>query len=310
MKIFLDNVANNNTGPNTFARRLAHQFVCMGHTLADHDDYDVQLAFIEARCEPLPGKPLVQRLDGIWFKPQEFEAKNTWIRMTWQVASAVVWQSDFDRKMTTHHWGQKNGVVINNGIDLSHKITQHNIPEIKTLRDKYDHFFVCSSNWHPQKRLTQNVELFKHVRKNLPGRSCLVVMGQGVQHKIADHDVFYTDTVPEDVYLEVYSSADWMIHLAWLDHCPNVICECLSQETPVICSSSGGTKELVQEFGIILEENTSYNYELADYDNPPDIDVTDLDVNLLLRKPLKQHADVDIHNVAKRYISLFETLLC
>ena len=309
MKILFDNIAQNHTGPNTFARRLAHQFVCMGHTLGDYSDYDVQLAFIETTQQPKIGHPLVQRLDGIWFKPDEFATRNVRIKSTWEAASAVVWQSEFDRNMTTYHWGPKRGIVVNNGIDITHKITEHRIPEIAQLRDKYDHFFVCGSNWHPQKRLFANIKLFQYVRSCLPGKCCLIIMGQNPPKYIADNDILYTGSVPEDIYLEIYSAADWMIHLAWLDHCPNVVIECLSQETPVICTSSGGTKELVGEFGIVLNEDGSYKYELTDYDNPPDIDVTRLDVIRLLKKPPKKHADIDIKTCAKRYVELFEELL-
>lgn len=309
MKIFFDNIGNGFSGPNTFARRLAHQFVLMGHTLADYDDYDIQLAFIEAKSCPKRGKPLVQRLDGIWFKPEEFETRNIEIKHTWDNASAVVWQSDFDRRMTTHHWGEKNGTVIHNGIDLSHPVTEHKITALAKLRSEYDHFFVCSSNWHPQKRLKDNIELFKFIRKNVPGSSCLVVLGDSPGQLAADHGVFYTGVVPEDVYLEVYSSADWMIHLAWLDHCPNVVVECLSQGTPVICTTSGGTHELVKDFGIVLNESVEYKFELVNYDDPPSIDVTQLDVTHVLRKPTGNHADINITTTASEYIALFETLL-
>jgi glycosyltransferase involved in cell wall biosynthesis len=281
----------------------------MGHALVDYDDYDVQLAFIEATKQPKANKPLVQRLDGIWFKPDEFLTRNVYIKSTWDHANAIVWQSEFDRNMTEHHWGPQNGVVINNGIDLTKKVTEHHSAEIETLRKEYDHFFVCSSNWHPQKRVYDNFHLYQYIKKHMPGKSCLVVMGHNPPGMLHDNDTFCTGTQPEEIYLEMYSAADWMIHLAWLDHCPNVVVEALSQETPVICTSSGGTKELVQEFGIVLHENTSYNYELIDYDNPPIIDVTQIDITKLLTKPPKKHADIDIVSCAKRYINLFETLL-
>lgn len=308
MKIFFDNIVNNNTGPNTFARRLAHQLALMGHVLADYDDYDVQLAFIEAKNQPKAGKPLVQRLDGIWFKPDEFEHRNNAIMDTWSKAQAVVWQSEFDRNMTTHHWGDHRGAVIHNGIDLSKRITEHRVPAVEALRRDYDHFFVCSSNWHPQKRLNTNVQLFQHVRDSLPGRSCLVVIGNGAASMIADPDVFYAGSVPEEIYLEIYSTADWMLHLAWLDHCPNVVVECLSQGTPVICTNSGGTSELVKDFGIVLREET-YKFELTNYDDPPPIEISQLDPLTLLTKPIGHHANIDIVATAHEYVSLFEKLL-
>ena len=67
--------------------------------------------------------------------------------------------------------------------------------------------------------------------------------------------------------------ADAMIHLAWLDHCPNVVVEALSQKCPVICTDSGGTKEIVGQSGLIIPEAYPYNYELTDYDDPYEIDL-------------------------------------
>lgn len=311
MKIFFDNVNfSSRTGPNTFAFRLAKQLTLMGHVIADPDDYDVHLAVINATRKTLPGKVLVQRLDGIWFKPEEFATHNVEIKRTWDAASAVVWQSSFDRTMTEKHWGMHAGVVIRNGIDLTRQIREFRHPEIETLRSSYDHMFVCSASWHPQKRLRDNVALFRHLRKTLPGTSCLIVMGRGYEpYMVADHDVFYTGEVPEDVYLEFYSAANWMLHLAWLDHSPNVVCECLGQGTPVVCSSDGGTRELVGGFGVVLNESKKYDYALANYDDPPTIDVTQIDAFSLLKKPVGKHADIDIEHVAQQYISLFDSLL-
>jgi glycosyltransferase involved in cell wall biosynthesis len=213
--------------------------------------------------------------------------------------------------MIIHHWGISNikNNVIHNGVDLTNRVTEFKYAEIAKLRSMYDNFFVCSSNWHPQKRLSSNVELFKYARRNLPGKSCLVIMGNNTGQMIGDHDIFYTGSIDEDVYFEFYSFANWMIHLAWLDHCPNVVCESLSQNTPVICASSGGTREIVNEFGIVLNETQQYNYELTDYDHPPQIDVEQIDLRALISKPSGSHAVIDIISIAKQYIDFLNTVV-
>ena len=103
-----------------------------------------------------------------------------------------------------------------------------------------------------------------------------------------------------------------MLHLAWADHCPNVVVEALAQGTPVVCSEVGGTKELIGHgaYGMVLKEEP-YNFELYDYDNPPSIDVKQ--VSFL---PSRQELDysgipslIDINTVAQQYIQLFETIL-
>ena len=89
-----------------------------------------------------------------------------------------------------------------------------------------------------------------------------------------------------------------MIHLAWLDHCPNVVVEALSQKTPVICTNSGGTHELVRGSGIIIPESTPYNFELCDYDNPPDIEVSSFDLKDI---DVGTREDISIAAVADQY---------
>ena len=310
MKIHFDNVNfSARTGPNTFARRLAEQLHALGHTIAGpQDEYDIMLAFIEPTKRPRVGAKLVHRLDGIWFKPSEFIINNRGIKACYENADLVIWQSEFDKGMTTHHWGEPTkGFVIRNGINTV-PLTEVRDPDIARLRNTYSEIFICSSNWHPQKRLRSNIELFDHCRKNFYPNSALIVMGSNPDVYVPDPNIFYTGNIPQEKYLELFAVSNWMLHLAWLDHCPNVVIESLSQGTQVICSEAGGTKELVGGYGMILRESQPYNFELADYDNPPPIDVTQV-TEPLPRKPLGMHAEINIENIAKTYVSQFEELL-
>lgn len=307
LKVLFDGVNwSSNSGPNTFAHRLATQLTYDGHVIADKEDYDVALVFIEPTQQFAPGKPLVQRLDGIWFKPQDFERRNRSIREFYRVADHVVFQSDFDRGMVTHWWGDpKAHSVVGNGIELK----QREVPQMmQRLRKDFDKVFVCSANWHPQKRLYDNIELFKHIRANFEPRSCLVVLGSNPDVIAADPGIFYAGSKPHETCLELYAFADWMIHLAWLDHCPNVVVEALSQGLPVICSSEGGTAALVGPDGLVLEDTQTYNYELTDYDSPPRIDVTQLDVFPPLR-PKVDPSRLDIALTSKRYAEIMKGLV-
>lgn len=305
MKIHFDNVEfQSKSGPNTFGFRLAKCFVDSGHQLCEPELADVSLVFIETQ-QKQHAKKIVQRLDGIWFKPEEFEKFNVNIKELYSRCDAVVWQSEFDKGMTTHWWGDKVGVVIHNGIE--------NVPFISNgrflkLREYYSHVFVCSANWHSQKRLHANIELFYHLKETCYPNSCLIVMGANPDVWHSSPCVYYTGSLSHEDCDAIYSIADWMIHLAWLDHCPNVVIEALNRNVPVICSSSGGTKEIVKDYGVVLPEQSEYCFELVDYDKPPKIDIKIIN-KLPNRQDLGLHANIDIKHVMNKYIELFETIL-
>lgn len=305
MKIHFDNAnLRSTTGPNSFASRLAKELFNTGHTVVDKGgDADVSLVFIEPSGQQL-ARRVVQRLDGIWFKPDEFATRNAKIKALYHVADAVIWQSEFDRGMTNHWWDYpRSGRVIHNGIE--HKQPPEN-SAMKRLRTAYNKVFVAASNWHPQKRLRSNVEMFFHLKNSFPN-SCLIVMGMNPDCYVPNPDIYYTGSLAHEDCLSVYAVADWMLHLAWLDHCPNVVIEALSQNVPVICAASGGTPELVKQFGIVVAEQKPYAFELADYDAPPTIDVTSV-LMLPDRTTLGPHIDINISSVAKKYIEVFESL--
>ncbi len=318
MRIHFDNVnLNASTGPNTFASRLAKELYRVGHEVVfERAGAAISLVFIEPSGALLAPK-VVQRLDGVWFKPHEFETKNVAIKSLYERADAVVWQSDFDRNFVCKWWGHpltrgQKSATISNGIEIE-PVTQFSSPELAHLRSQYDQVFVCSANWHPQKRLKSNTEAYLHIRKTIAPKSALIVMGSNPDHVIADPHVFYTGSVPKDVYMQVYSMANWMIHLAYLDHCPNSVIECLSQGTPVIYPENGGTRELVKGFGICINEDSIYNNELVDYDIPPRIDVSFINSLVKMEDRLHEsydtHADITIETCAKKYIDLFTSLV-
>lgn len=312
MKIQFDGVNfSSQSGPNCFANRLARQFFESGHEVTTSNvDSDISLVFIERTGAKLTDV-VVQRLDGIWFKPGEFETKNSRMKDLYSVADATIFQSRFDKIMIETLWQQspKKYAVIHNGIKVN-PVKQLTIPKLVEMRGAYDKIFVCSANWHPQKRLKNNIKLFNYIRDHFYPNSCLIVLGNNPDHYESGLHVFYAGSVDEETYMQIYSAADWMLHLAWLDHCPNVVIEALSQGTPVICSEDGGTKELIGNYGLVLKEQNLYSYELTDYDNPPQLDVTQLQ-ELPARKDLHYDSitNIDISLTAKNYLTLFTSLL-
>jgi len=102
--------------------------------------------------------------------------------------------------------------------------------------------------------------------------------------------------------LSIYKAADYLIHLAYMDHCPNVVIEALACNLPVICADSGGTKEIVKDSGIIIPENREYNFELFDFDEPWDIDL----FNFKLKDISVDSSHLHIEDVAQQYLEVMK----
>lgn len=349
-KIHFSNVDfSSRTGPNSFGRRLAHELTLRGTYEIVSDEKqacDITLVFIETFKYPYGWDPkfplnrrkerckIIHRLDGIWFKNEkEFIENNQSIRAVYQIADHVIWQSEFDKNMTIHHWGAPNkGTIIRNGIEISQKKPKNPIANSPP-------FCISSANWHGQKRPQQTVELFEKIQKINPGMHLVILGDPPVEWKkyqvstdnekkkiseehqqktggsqifwLDNHFVHFLNSRDHEECLSYYAAAEWMIHIGWNDHCPNVCIEAISQGCPVICASSGGTKEIVGTNGIVIPESNGpwgieYDYRLYDYDNPPKLDFSTFELpNRLKVDP----NSVDIKKVTDRYIQVFDEVL-
>jgi glycosyltransferase involved in cell wall biosynthesis len=179
--------------------------------------------------------------------------------------------------------------------------------QLHNLRNHHELIFVSSANWHPQKRLNENIRVFKQLKRFYP-TACLIVMGSNAQVG-SEKDVYLTGSLPHNICGQVFRSADWMIHTAWLDHCPNTVVEALACGVPIICTEDGGTRDLIDGYGIVLKESTPYDFSLTDYDSPPLLDVEQIASPLPRRTSLPIPPDVSIELAASRYTYEFERII-
>ena len=56
----------------------------------------------------------------------------------------------------------------------------------------------------------------------------------------------------EEETISILKACKYQIHLCHIDSCPNIVLEGLSCGLNVLCTNLGGTKELVQSDGVIL----------------------------------------------------------
>lgn len=299
MRVFLDNVnIESNSGPNSFGRKLSQQLTTLGHQLVGQSDSpDVQLAFIMAQQQ---WAPLVQRLDGIYFNSrQDWEAMNQPIKATYYASAAVIYQSEFNRKLTEKYFGShENGYVINNGTDVAEimKIKPFTHPNLDACQDVWS----CASSWRgrPHKRLQDNIYYFY---EHAGPRDILVIAGEfesGSLNIMRDGRVIYAGNLDWQTLISLYKRSKYFIHLAFLDHCPNVVVDARAAGCHIICSSSGGTHEIAGPRSTVIQETEEWDMRPLDLYSPPPLDFS--------KKSSGKYVDINIETVVAKYLEVMK----
>ena len=83
------------------------------------------------------------------------------------------------------------------------------------------------------------------------------------------------------------------MHLSYLDHCPNVVVDARAAGCRIICSSSGGTREIAGRTATTIEEEI-WNFEPLALYNPPPMDFSK-------KTNLGLDSDLDISETTLKY---------
>lgn len=299
MRVLFDNVSwSSPSGPNRFASRLARQLALTGHSLADpvQGTVDAQLSFI---CMTTKLAPVALRLDGIYFNSeQDYATLNAPIRMAHDIADAVIVQSEFDRELIERYFGRRDDVtVIRNGTDTG--AIDDAQPLFSPQLDSFSEVWCCASSWRPHKRLAENVRCFMEMA---PSDACFVIAGGDPDVRVADPRVFYAGHLSEADMLSLFKRATTFIHLARLDHCPNVVVDAHAAGCRIICASSGGTSEIAGSDAIVIEDEP-WDWKPCRLYNPPMLDFSRLSNRQCFDAPN------DIASVALEYIDVLQSMV-
>lgn len=291
MRILFDNVNfDSRSGPNSFGRKLAVALSHRGNIIVTaHENPEIQLAFIQASGIHAPD--IVQRLDGIWFNSdQDWKTQNEPIRQTYKISRSVVYQTDFNKMLVESFFGEhQSSYVVRNGTDVE-LIESIDPMYVPSLVGEVDKVWSCASTWRPHKRLKENIRYFL---EHAGAKDCLVIAGSNPDVRIAHPRIFYAGDLDYLTLLSMYKATDYFLHLAWLDHCPNVVVDARAAGAHVICSSVGGTKEIAGSNSTIIEE-LEWDFKPCKLYSPPDLDFSKKLVNEI------EHS-IDIRDVAESY---------
>ena len=270
MKVFPHNFnPNSNSGPNKFTRQLFRNIVKnFSITMTgNQSDADVEFCLIQQQAHKV--KPMLLRLDGIYFNSeQDYDTQNKPIKYAYDNADLVIFQSEFNKNLTEHWFGKhRNSKVIHNAPDLD-LIKNVNPVYWDKKYSKDIEIWSCASSWRPHKRLRENIKYFKEFA---PRDAIMAIAGSGaIQEDIdtGDGRVFYLGDLDYISLLSLYRRSSTFVHLAYMDHCPNVVVDAQAAGCKIICSSTGGTSEIVSNGNIVFEKEWDYS-PIKLYEPPP-----------------------------------------
>lgn len=300
MKIHLDNVnVNSDSGPNSFGHKLCRQLIKMGHEVElIANDADVQLSFIQMSSLSCKHAPTALRLDGIYFNTrQDWHAMNRMIKYSYDCSELAIFQSNFNKLLVEKYFGEANSsFIINNGVDFD---SIRRVDKLFDTRlDEFSEVWCCASSWRPHKRLKDNVRYFFEFA---PKDACLVVLGNNPDYVINHKRVIYMGQMPWETCIAVYKRSTTFLHLAFLDHCPNVVVDARASGCQIVVSSSGGTKEIAG-IGSLIVKDIDWDFSPIDLYSPPKLDFNTVERNSI-------ESVIDISVIAERYVQALGTII-
>jgi len=313
---FIDKVNEKGGGPEIFGHRLKEELVKQGHVFVppglDYGRYeeksvDNNLSIIFGRTYENSKNFL--RLDGLYLDSNDSltDQKNHPIFNSYLNFDHIIFQSEFSKQIYEAFTGvEREFSVILNGVS-DEFFNAEEMPIF--LSADFDKLCVASASWRRHKRLEEIIEAFRDKRLKNVGLLVLGGTSYAPAHLNKPDNVILLERMEHEDSALFYKNCDAMIHMCWLDSCPNSVAESLAAGTPVLCSHNGGTKELVGKDGVIIqiEEDYEYGSRVPLY-NPPKVDTNTIVegvLEVLEMGEIDQRDDLKISNVASKYADVF-----
>jgi glycosyltransferase involved in cell wall biosynthesis len=298
------------TGKDFFCARLANQLIQYNIKIINdpQQKHDITLNMVELNKSK--GKLNIVRLDGVYFNTQgDYKTHNKIIANSLHKSDAVIYQSKFGLKLCNRYLGEFKGpkTIIHNGANPDY------YKNIKPIQSDYEYKFITVSRWRPHKRLQDIIESYLLADiKN----SCLYIAGNiknsGLPNKYPNNIIFLGQLNQEELasYLITCKA---LIHLCWIDCCPNSVVEAITAKIPVITNNVGGTKELVAPSGgIVCDIDEPFDLEPCKLYNPPKINriiIAEAIKRTIQEKIIIENKYITIDEISKQYLNFFESLL-
>ena len=196
------------------------------------------------------------RLDGIMidsYSDKDINLKKKYKKMINLLSKSenLIYQSEFAKKAFENIFNiQSNSCVIHNGCSKI-KLSVQNYYNISNLKkDLPSEYFVVAGRDIKRKRINQVVKIFQKYKLG----NLVVLSNLSQTEETKGINIFNLGLQERNIARCLIKSSKALIHLDSYDWCPNIVVNAIFDKVPVICSNYGGTQEIVQESGYIINE--------------------------------------------------------
>lgn len=217
--------------------------------------------------------PIILNQDGVYYPqwyPRGFKEMNLRLRLLHCLSDFVIYQSQFCVR-SCEVWIKpppRKQTILYNAVD-THYFCPQNRTATAPIRVLAASYFNPSNSYV----LEHILKMTSHLNRYQPTMQ-LLIAGQvhgSDKDRLPDWVVSLvreTETEPYVTYLgaydqksapSIYNQAHIFVHLKHMDPCPSTVLEAMACGLPVIYGATGGTPELVQEGGIGIPVDSSYD---------------------------------------------------
>lgn len=290
MKVFLPIKIKPTGGSSRFALKLQASLRPKGHKVVFRWQSNFDLLLVNATCPlrfllyaKIKGKPIIQRLDGVYYPSTVAGWKYRLYNFPLQVinlffANHVIYQSLYSKYCCNIFLGKNRYIsssMIYNGVDIK-KFSNHG--DQISLRDSDDqHLFITTARWRRQDQIYPIIKSFKIYKRKWHNNSKLVILGnfEGVVEKLPsdykdDSSLAFLGTVKNEELPQYLRAADVFLFTHLNPPCPNNIIEAMACGLPICGVSDGAMREITKSGYnselLAVESDSFYSFRQFDHD--------------------------------------------
>jgi glycosyltransferase involved in cell wall biosynthesis len=298
-------------GPATFRSRLINslnKFDDIKVVNNVNSKFHIELAFIRKVYNHK--RPYILRVDGCYYEENR-QGGNREIEKAILGAKYLIFQSNFSfnlckKILDIGRKTNKEGTdysIIHNGINLDY------VKKIKPNANVEPESFVACAKWRPNKRPISIIKGFLKagIKNHLYMIGDAGLGGKRIDSKYNSKYVHILGSKSCEETLSIMKSCKYLIHLCHIDSCPNIVIEGLACGLNVLCTNLGGTRELVENDGIVLETDPMWSGKYLPKMNLDSVGRRTVangihDLLQIERRPDVSRFDID--KVSKKYVDI------